>query len=133
MVAKKVYKCDMKECQKLFSSKFSLKRHYLIHLKVKPHKCSHANCTKAFSLPQYLEEHEYTHTRQKPFICNIGQCKETFRQRGKLSIHKKIMHGADAPDLGLVNMGLHFDDLMSDDEEEKYIDSRQRNIQLIRA
>lgn len=42
------------------------------------------------------------------------------------------MHGADAPDLGLFNRDLHFDDLMSD-EEEKYIDSRQRNIQLIRA
>jgi hypothetical protein len=43
-------------------------------------------------LPQYLEEHEYTHTGEKPFVCGINGCPETFRQRGKLSIHKKNSH-----------------------------------------
>lgn len=43
-------------------------------------------------MPQYLEEHEYTHTGAKPFVCDINNCAETFRQRGKLSIHRKNAH-----------------------------------------
>jgi len=39
-----------------------------------------------------LEEHEYTHTGAKPFVCGINGCIEVFRQRGKLSIHKKHAH-----------------------------------------
>lgn len=90
MAKKKVYKCDVRECEKLFSSKFSLKRHNLKHINSKKHICSH--CQKAFSLPQYLEEHEYTHTGARPFVCGINNCVETFRQRGKLSIHRKNAH-----------------------------------------
>ncbi len=45
-------------------------------------------------LPQYLEEHEYTHTGEKPYVCGINGCAETFRQRGKLSIHKKNAHNS---------------------------------------
>lgn len=93
-MGKKLYKCDMRECEKLFSSKFSLKRHYMKHTNKKQHTCKH--CQKAFVLPQYLEEHEYTHTGAKPFICGVNGCAETFRQRGKLSIHKKNVH-PDAP------------------------------------
>jgi len=89
-MGKKVYKCDLKDCEKLFSSKFSLKRHNMKHFNNKKYKCDH--CKKAFVLPQYLEEHEYTHTGAKPFVCGINGCPETFRQRGKLSIHKKNAH-----------------------------------------
>ena len=71
-MGKKLYKCDIRECEKLFSSKFSLKRHNLIHLNKKNHICKH--CPKAFSLLQYLEEHEFTHTGAKPYMCNINGC-----------------------------------------------------------
>jgi KRAB domain-containing zinc finger protein len=71
-MGKKVFKCDTRGCERLFSSKFSLKRHNLTHLGQKNHICKH--CNKAFVLPQYLEEHEYTHTGAKPFICGINGC-----------------------------------------------------------
>ena len=48
-MGKKLYKCDMRECEKLFSSKFSLKRHYMKHANKKQHTCKH--CQKAFVLP----------------------------------------------------------------------------------
>jgi KRAB domain-containing zinc finger protein len=76
-MGKKLYKCDIKDCEKLFSSKFSLKRHNMKHFNNKKYVCKH--CKKAFVLPQYLEEHEYTHTGEKPFICGINGCPETFR------------------------------------------------------
>ena len=60
-----MFKCDMSDCEKLFSSKFSLKRHIMKHTNQKKHICPH--CQKGFVLPQYLEEHEYTHTGAKPF------------------------------------------------------------------
>jgi uncharacterized Zn-finger protein len=73
-MAKKLYKCDIKNCQKPCSSKFSLKRHtLLIHLKNrKKHVCPH--CNKDFALAQYLEEHEYTHSRARPFVCGYNGC-----------------------------------------------------------
>jgi uncharacterized Zn-finger protein len=86
----KWHKCDFRDCEKLFSTKYSLKRHIMKHSNKKRHICKH--CQKGFTLPQYLEEHEYTHTGEKPFVCGVGECIEVFRQRGKLSIHRKNIH-----------------------------------------
>jgi KRAB domain-containing zinc finger protein len=86
----KLFKCDMKGCDKTFSTKFSLRRHILRHVNNKKFVCAH--CRKAFVLAQYLEEHEFTHTGVKPFVCGIDGCLEAFRQRGKLSLHKKMAH-----------------------------------------
>lgn len=36
---KKLFKCDMKGCEGLFSTKYSLKRHNLIHANKKKHVC----------------------------------------------------------------------------------------------
>lgn len=38
-MGKKLFKCDIRDCQKVVSTKFSLKRHILKHLNKKPHKC----------------------------------------------------------------------------------------------
>ena len=104
-MGKKIYKCDVKRCDKTFSTKFSLKRHILRHLPTKKHVCPH--CQKSFCLPQYLEEHEYTHTGAKPFVCGVNGCPEVFRQRGKLSIHKKNAHNkqnADEDPMNIANI-----------------------------
>ena len=52
MGKKLLYKCDLRDCGKWFTSKFSLKRHNYIHANKKNHICKH--CGKCFSLPQYL-------------------------------------------------------------------------------
>ncbi len=48
-MGKKLYKCDIRDCEKLFSSKFSLKRHNMKHFNNKIYVCRH--CKKAFVLP----------------------------------------------------------------------------------
>jgi len=83
----------MKGCDSLLTTKYSLKRHNEIHANKKKYICK--VCQKAFVLPQYLEEHEYTHSGAKPFICGIAGCQEVFRQRGKLSMHRKIVHSSE--------------------------------------
>ena len=86
----KKFKCDMRNCEHTFSSKFSLKRHTQIHLKKKPFSCKY--CPKTFTLQQYLTEHEFIHTGDRPYVCGTNGCREAFRQRGKLSIHKRNHH-----------------------------------------
>eukprot|EP00831_Metopus_contortus_P020751 TRINITY_DN19181_c0_g1_i1.p1 TRINITY_DN19181_c0_g1~~TRINITY_DN19181_c0_g1_i1.p1 ORF type:complete len:151 (-),score=18.50 TRINITY_DN19181_c0_g1_i1:213-623(-) len=87
MVEAAVYPCPFKDCNKLFKSKFALKRHALIHSTDKPYPCPY--CGKKFSLPQYMREHTYTHTQEKPYVCGVNGCQERFRQAGKLSLHRR--------------------------------------------
>ena len=82
------YSC--KHCSKTFSTNFSLVRHQLVHTQIKPFQC--AFCTKTFALAQYQREHEFIHTNLKPFVCGVNGCTESFRQRGKLSLHRRT-HG----------------------------------------
>jgi hypothetical protein len=87
MVEEAVYQCTREDCGKLFKTKFSLKRHMLIHSQQKEHECPH--CGKKFSLPQYMREHMFTHTKEKPYVCGVAGCPERFRQAGKLSLHRR--------------------------------------------
>ena len=84
--AASIFECDLYGCKSAFPTKFSLQRHYKKHYSKKELKCKY--CSKSFCLPQYKEEHEYTHTGERPFHCNM--CSMQFRQRGKLSHHKKV-------------------------------------------
>jgi len=84
----KIYKCENAKCGKIFTTRFSLRRHTLTHMNIKQHKCPY--CEKRFALAQYLKEHIYIHTGERPFVCKFPSCGKSFRQAGKLSIHKKI-------------------------------------------
>ena len=44
----KMFKCDIKGCNDAFSTKYSLKRHMMIHTKKKDFVCG--VCKKAFTL-----------------------------------------------------------------------------------
>jgi zinc finger protein 274 len=82
-----LFGCEYKGCSKSFASKFSMKRHMLLHEGKKQFVCKF--CMKSFILRQYLKEHIFTHTGAKPYHCKYPGCGKSFRQAGKLSIHRK--------------------------------------------
>eukprot|EP00826_Nyctotherus_ovalis_P052857 TRINITY_DN6781_c0_g1_i4.p1 TRINITY_DN6781_c0_g1~~TRINITY_DN6781_c0_g1_i4.p1 ORF type:complete len:222 (+),score=37.90 TRINITY_DN6781_c0_g1_i4:230-895(+) len=84
---KKVFPCAYPACIQVFKTKFSCKRHQLVHTKEKPFSCE--MCGRRFGLLQHLKEHSYRHFRQKPYACGIGECQETFRHASELSIHRR--------------------------------------------
>ena len=83
------YSCKL--CCKNFATYFSMNRHMLLHSREKAFKCSF--CEKTFALEQYKREHEFTHTLEKPYVCGVDGCTEGFRQRGKLSLHRRTHKG----------------------------------------
>ena len=85
---KRPYQCKVANCDKSYTTRFSLRRHIASHSAIKQHVC--VLCFKTFTLAQYLKEHTYIHTQQKPFKCDFNGCQRAFRQAGKLSMHKKI-------------------------------------------
>lgn len=85
---KRPYECKYIDCDKKFTTRFSLRRHVSTHAAAKQYIC--VICYKKFALGQYLKEHTYIHTGQKPFKCPYAGCTKAFRQAGKLSLHKKL-------------------------------------------
>ncbi len=84
---KPIFICDFKNCERIFTTKYSLIRHNQTHLKKKSFKCK--QCSKTFNIKQNLIEHEFVHTGEQPYVWNIGGCTQRFRQRGKLSLHRQ--------------------------------------------
>jgi uncharacterized Zn-finger protein len=87
MESKPIFICDFNNCEKIFTTKYSLHRHSLTHNVKKAHVCK--QCDKKFTIKQNLIEHEFVHTGELPYACNIDGCAERFRQRGKLSLHRQ--------------------------------------------
>ena len=86
--------CMALDCDKVYRSKFNLKRHVEIaHLKIKRFECE--LCHGMYSSLQNLKEHRNLHSGLKPFVCSV--CKETFRQASQLSLHKRV-HMRPKPD-----------------------------------
>ena len=83
---KKLFICDFKNWEKVFTTKYSMLRHINIHKK-KSFKWDQWN--KQFSFKQNLVEHQFIHTGELPYTCGVNGCTQKFRQRGKLSIHRQ--------------------------------------------
>lgn len=98
MSQEEVFICE--KCDKMFTTKFSLNRHQFIHSNVKKYVCKY--CPKKFALKQYLKEHECIHTNDKPYVCGVNGCQQKFRQRGKLSLHRRKHKGYKMKEYTLV-------------------------------
>lgn len=83
--------CSYPGCSQYFRSRFSCKRHQLVHTKEKKFVCE--ECGKRFSFAQHLREHSYRHGNLKPYNCGIDGCKESFRHSSELSLHRRTHPG----------------------------------------
>ena len=82
-----LYVCMAPGCDKVYNSKFNLKRHVdCKHWGAKTFVCE--TCGHVFSSKQNLEEHGFLHTGEKPFAC--PHCPQTFRQASQFSLHKRV-------------------------------------------
>lgn len=81
------FKCTHFDCGRLFKTKFSMKRHMILHKNEKKFICE--NCGKKFALLQYLKDHSQIHNEKFHYICGVNGCQERFKQSGKLSNHRR--------------------------------------------
>eukprot|EP00826_Nyctotherus_ovalis_P027920 TRINITY_DN218_c0_g1_i2.p1 TRINITY_DN218_c0_g1~~TRINITY_DN218_c0_g1_i2.p1 ORF type:complete len:195 (-),score=34.00 TRINITY_DN218_c0_g1_i2:173-757(-) len=83
-----IFPCTHPGCVGVFNTRFSWKRHQLVHKEEKEFEC--LKCGRRFTLIQQLKEHSYSHTKEKPFICGINGCPRSFRHASELSLHRRI-------------------------------------------
>lgn len=80
-----LFQCD--HCQKMFSSKASLRRHMYAHLQLEPHRCK--KCSKKFRYKMHLQNHINKHHKELknfvPMLCQI--CDKEFLLQENLELH----------------------------------------------
>jgi C4-type Zn-finger protein len=80
------YCCAAPYCEKIYYSRFTLKRHVEVtHMKKRQVTCS--ECGRTFATRQNLQEHMHLHSVLKAFRCET--CGRRFRQGSQLSLHRR--------------------------------------------
>lgn len=75
-------------CLKVFSRKFSLEMHFLIHQGLKPYKCQF--CGRCFRQKGTLMRHKAIHSQTPSYRC--GLCDKSYRQKNVFLHHLRNRH-----------------------------------------
>lgn len=63
-----------------------------------------------------MKEHECIHTNSRPYVCGVNGCQMRFRQRGKLSLHRRKHKGYKMKEYTLIGKNKEFSDGFSETE-----------------